>query len=232
MGGFVNVFERAQSRLARMALRTLLAPRRPATYVRLGSDYGGWWVPRWALLPGNLAYCAGVGEDLTFDAELIAHGMNVVAFDPTPRSVSFVKDADLGPAFDFEPVGWWDSTGTQRFYAPEDPTHVSHSAVNLQKTTEYFVGRVETVASIVKRRGDGIPDVAKMDIEGAEFHVLRSMVADRILPPVLCVEFDQPAPLRSVRLAIRALQALGYRVESVEGWNVTLVKGGDSQSSS
>ena len=205
-------------------MKALIAPRRASAYVRLGSGYGGWWVPRWVLKRGNLAYCAGVGEDLTFDAELLAHGMSVVAFDPTPRAVTFARQVDLGPTFDFEAVGWWDSSGTQRFYAPSDPAHVSHSAVNLQKTTEYFVGHVETIVSITERRGDGVPDLVKMDIEGAEYRVLRSMVASRILPGVLCIEFDQPARLVPVLVAIRRLRDFGYRVESMERWNVTLVR--------
>ena len=176
------------------------------------------------LKPGNLAYCAGVGEDLTFDAELLKRGLRVVAFNPTPRSVEYARTADLGPAFDFEDVGWWDTTGSERFYAPADPTHVSHSVVNLQGTVDFFVGKVETVRSVMDRRGDDVPHLIKMDIEGSGFRVLRSMIGTDVRPMVLCVEFNQPAPLGAVLIALLKPRKVGYRVESVEGWNLTLVR--------
>jgi hypothetical protein len=39
---------------------------------RLGSDYGGWYVPIDRLAPHSICYLAGVGEDITFDLALIA----------------------------------------------------------------------------------------------------------------------------------------------------------------
>jgi hypothetical protein len=35
-----------------------------------GSDYGGWWVPTADVKPDVVAYCAGAGEDITFDLAL------------------------------------------------------------------------------------------------------------------------------------------------------------------
>ena len=128
------------------------------------------------------------------------------------------------PGFSFEPVGWWDAEEELRFYAPADPAHVSHSAVNLQGTDRYFLAPVTTVRQCLVRRADRVPDVIKMDIEGAEYRVLRSMLSHGVLPRVLLVEFNQPTALRRPLAAVEALQRAGYRVGSVEDWNVTFVR--------
>ena len=53
--------------------------------VRLGTDYGGWWVPRDLLGPESVCFCAGVGTDVSFDVALIeTFGCTVLGIDPTP----------------------------------------------------------------------------------------------------------------------------------------------------
>lgn len=216
--------ERIRARLGRAWLRLSAAPKRPSGYVRLGTDYGGWWVPEWVLRPGALVYSAGVGEDTSFDLELAARGLKVVCFDPTPRAVAHMATSAPARVLDFEPIGWWNEDCELRFFAPRDAAHVSHSAVNLQQTTDFFIARVERPETIRLRRGDPIPDLVKMDIEGAEYHVLPAMLRDGFLPQVLCVEFNQPVPLRMPRVGLQELRAAGYVVQFVEGWNVTLVR--------
>ncbi len=220
----MTLTRRLRSRFGRTWLRLSAAPRRPAGYVRLGTAYGGWWVPAWVLQPGVLAYSAGVGEDTSFDLELAAHGVQVVCFDPTPRAVAHMATIAAPGLLDFEPIGWWDEDCEIRFFVPRDSTHVSHSAMNLQQTTEFFTARVERPETIRQRRGDPVPDLVKMDIEGAEYKVLPAMLRDGFRPRVLCVEFNQPVPLRMPRAHIQGLRAVGYNVQSVEGWNVTLVR--------
>lgn len=219
-----SLLERAHGRLGRTWLRLGVPWRRPRGYVRLGTDYGGWWVPEWITRAGALAYSAGVGEDISFDLALAARGMQVVCFDPTPRAVSHFAANAPGDGLDFEAIGWWDDDCELRFYAPRDPTHVSHSAVNLQRTSDYFSARVERPDTIRLRRADPVPDLVKMDIEGAEYRVLPAMIGAGFLPRVLCVEFNQPVPLRMPRSCLRQLRAAGYEVQCVEDWNVTLVK--------
>lgn len=146
-------------------------------------------------------------------------------FDPTPRAIAHVESVrprDL--RFVFIAIGWWESTGRLRFYAPRDASHVSHSAVNLQNTDEHFTAEVKTVADHARDIGDPQIDLIKMDIEGAETRVIRSLLEEGPLPDVLCVEFDQPQPLGEVIAAIRALMSKGYRVAKIERWNFTFVR--------
>ncbi len=197
---------------------------------RLGSSYGGWVVPTSMLSEASVCYCAGVGEDITFDLALIdLFGCDVFAFDPTPRSVKYVEEnaADVA-RFHFYDVGLWSSHKTLRFYAPEDPTHVSHSVVNLQRTSTFFEAECKRLSSLMEELGHERIDLLKLDIEGAEYAVLDSMMEDGIYASVLCVEFDPPDPIRKNVSMVRKLIAFGYSLVSVDEWNYTFVWKGRS----
>jgi FkbM family methyltransferase len=191
-------------------------------------------VPSEALRSGRSAYCAGAGEDITFDLALLAAGMKVTIFDPTPRAIAHFHattsaDADLR----FKSVGWWDVTDDVKFFAPKDPLHVSHSIVNLQSTTEFFVAHVEPVHILMRQLGDESVDLIKMDIEGAEYRVIGSLLECGPMPKVLCVEFDQPQPLRNTIRCVRKLADRGYVLQRIDGWNYTFLRSErlDSQAS-
>jgi hypothetical protein len=66
---------------------------------------------------------------------LITAGCEVFSIDPTPRAVSYAERiAASEPRFHLLAVGLWSENTKLRFYAPRDPSHVSHSVVNLQHT--------------------------------------------------------------------------------------------------
>lgn len=140
------VVSNARLHIVSRALRALLRPVGRADLVRIGSEYGGWWIPKDLAAPGTVAYCAGAGEDITFDLALVERGCQVTTFDPTPRAIAHVEaNAPSGNDFRFVPVGWWNEDTILRFYAPRIPQHVSHSAVNLQGTTDFFTAPVKPV---------------------------------------------------------------------------------------
>src|SRR6202008_4156450 len=57
----------------------------------LGTEYGSQTVCDSVLKPGAIVYSFGVGEDASFDLELIRQfDCEVYAFDPTPRSIAWV----------------------------------------------------------------------------------------------------------------------------------------------
>ena len=209
----------------RFQLRLWLRPQADEELVRLGSDYGGWIVPRRLLRPGAICYCAGVGEDATFDLELIRHGCLVVSIDPTPRAIQYGEQvARDQPAFNLVPVGLWSAPAVLRFYVPRDPAQVSHSVVNLQGTADYFEAECTTVQLLAERLGHDHLDLLKLDIEGAEHEVLGSVLRDGPLPGMLCVEFDQPAPMAAIRRTVKDLRSAGYRPVAIERWNVTFCR--------
>ena len=213
-----------RNRITRAAVRVRLPVLERNDLVRLGSDYGGWWVPGQAIGTGGRAYCAGVGNDVTFDIALIdRYDCEVWAFDPTPKVIDAVTQWDTPERWHFEPVGLWDREDVIRFYSPALPDHGSLSATNAQRTKVFVEARVEALPAIMRRLGHDRIDILKMDVEGAEGRVLDSMLSAGIRPTVLCVEFDQPeAPWRT-RRRVRSLLAAGYVLVMVEHWNYTFL---------
>lgn len=217
---------RVRNAIARRAVARSLTCVPRSDLCRLGSAGAGWWVPESCVKPGAVAYCAGAGEDITFDLALLERGCSVTTFDPTPRAIAHVRrTVPAHAAFRFEPVGWWDADEEVRFYAPRDPAHVSHSALNLQHTSEFFVAPVRRVDRLMADLGDDHVDLIKMDIEGAELRVIPALIEHGPVPDVLCVEFDQPQPLRSLLATVRALREVGLELNKVERWNFTFSRG-------
>jgi FkbM family methyltransferase len=205
-------------------MKAYLRPSKQADLVRLGSELGGWWLPKSIIRPGALAYCVGAGEDISFDLALHERGMRVVTIDPTPRAETYVKAvAPDSDRFAFVPVGLWDKAEELRFYYPRDPALAACSVLNLQGSSEYFVAKVDTLRKLMDDFGDSHIDVLKIDIEGAEHRVIESFVSEGIRPAVLCIEYDQPVPFRDVLQSVRLLQQAGYRLVRIEDWNYTFV---------
>jgi FkbM family methyltransferase len=211
-----------QRRAGFVLIDRLLVRRGDVRLERLGSEYGGWYVPVALLGRDSVVYSVGVGEDVTFDAELHRRcGCIIHAFDPTPRAQRYVER--IQPAgITFHPYGIWSSEGTVRFYAPQDPSHVSHSILNLQGTEAFFEGEVRTLRAAMEELGHQRIDLLKMDIEGAEYAVLYDMLATGVRPRIVCVELEHPSPVRNVRTVL-TLRRAGYDVSRVDGRNVTLM---------
>ncbi len=225
-----DALRRAYVRLRSRALRTLLSsllPVRPrADLVRLGSAYGGWTVPSAMLTPGSICYSAGLGEDGSFDQELAKrYRCQVFVFDPTPRSIEYARRELVSvDGIRFEPIGLWSEAASLRFYAPRNPRHVSHSIVNLQRTEEWFDGPCKSVRALMDELGHDRISLLKLDIEGAEYAVLDTVIRDRIDVGVVCVEFDQPMPVKQTVRQVRALRRAGFELVAQEGWNFTFVR--------
>lgn len=200
---------------------------------RLGSGYGGWIIPEGRLGAASICYCAGVGEDITFDLALIeAFGCHAWGIDPTPRARAHVeKVAAANPSYHFEPVGLWSKDEVKRFYVPAKAAHVSHSIVNLQGTSDYFEADCKRLSSLMARLGHTRLDLLKLDVEGAEYEVLQTIVEDKVEIDILCVEYDEAYhPLdggfrRRIAASIAALRGVGYEVIAHDKrCNYTLVR--------
>lgn len=191
----------------------------------IGSHYGGWVIPTTRFDNQSICYCVGCGEDISFDMGLIERfGCDVYAFDPTPRAIAYVQDvASDNPSYHFNPVGLWDKEDILRFYAPRNPAHVSHSLLNLQQTSEYIEVKVKTLRQLMREAEHHRLDLLKLDIEGAEYKVIDSVLRDSIDIDVICIEYDEWLnPLdREYRHRINAsvdkLRSAGYAMVSSHG---------------
>lgn len=194
--------------------------------VRIGSDYGGWAIPGDRLGPDSICYCVGIGEDTTFDYGLIErYGCNVHSFDPTPVAVDYVSRSQSPPGFHFHSVGLWSEDGEILFHAPQDPNHASYSALNLQATNHTVRCPVKKLSTLMSDLGHERIDLLKMDIEGAEFEVIDSVLEQELLVDTICVEFHRGVGgIDRIVETMRRLKAHGWLPIFAERWNVTLAR--------
>lgn len=166
----------------------------------------------------SIVYSFGVGEDISFDLSLIEkYGLKVFAFDPTPRSKSWLRAQKLPRQFHFFELGIADYDGIAEFYPPENPEHVSHTMFGRGQTAgpiiEVEVRQLKTIGKMLCHR---CVDVLKMDIEGAEYAVLEDIVKTKsIRIRQILVEFHHRFPevdLSQTRNAVELLNNCGYKI--------------------
>ena len=66
-------------------------------------------------------------------------------------------------------------------------------------------------------------DLLKLDIEGAEHEVVRSMLERGIRPTVVCMEIDQPVKPLAFWRTVRRVRRAGYALVAVDSWNLTFL---------
>ncbi len=128
-------------------------------------------------------------------------------FDPTPRSIAYVKQQALPVGFELREYGVGDHDGVVTFHAPENPEHISHSMVARKgaATHEFPIKRLST---IMREHGHRRLDVLKLDVEGAEYDVLDQLIAQKLDIDQLLIEFHHQLPGIPPARTARALQAL------------------------
>ena len=194
---------------------------------KLGNPGADWWIPLGFIDKNSICYSGGVGQDVSFDLELIKkYGTIIHAFDPTPKSIAFIKEkvTKKQKNFHFYPIGIWKNNSEQKFYFPKNNEHVSHSIVNLQKTNQYFVADCKTIKKIMSELNHKKIDLLKIDIEGAEYVVLEKMIKDKISPKIICVEFDQPTQTQKILSMVNNLSKHGYSLIKKSYYNFTFLK--------
>jgi len=190
------------------------------TLRKLGSEYGGYWLDGSLVHSGATVYSLGIGEDISFDLALIERfGVEVQAFDPTPRVQPWLAAQSLPPQFHFHAVGIAARDGEATFYLPPREDWVSHSVMQARQygkeSTRFPVMRLMTAMQLEGHTGI---DVLKMDIEGAEYEVLEQIVRERIPVMQLLVEFHHR--LSSVgtdrtRRALALLEGYGMKISYI-----------------
>jgi len=254
LSGFLwKITRRLESECARLHLLRLL-DRTGIIHERLGTEYGGWYVPVGILNEHSLCYCVGAGEDISFEIELIhRYGCQVYTFDPTPRATRHINalrqnternvrtrinntdglfyrtDERSLSHLHFHPFGVWKENRTMRFYVPANPSHVSHSIVNLQGTSRFFEAECHTVKNLMELFGHKQIALLKIDIEGAEHDVATSLLEDQVRPAIFCVEFDEGYSRRGrgnhdkIVETIVLIKQAGYVMSRLEWRNATFV---------
>lgn len=187
------------------ALRLVIHMNHQQT-VRLGSDYGGWTLASDALGKNSVVYSIGIGEDISFDLALIKkYGCSVLAFDPTPRSIEWLKKQDLPPQFKSFEIGVAGYDGEAVFFPPENPDFVSHTILERPESRgKTITVPVQTLATIMKGFGHARIDLLKMDIEGAEYGVVDNIISADLDIRQILVEFHDFFPGVSLLQTMRS----------------------------
>lgn len=157
-----------------------------------GSSYGGFYIHPAVLNADSVVYSFGIGKDITFDMRCIRnHGCLVFAFDPTPKSINWIKSKKIDPRFTFFDYGIACQSGYQEFFLPSNPRGTSGSlvespAVSRRKTIQVFM---KSFSDITAKLGHKHIDVLKMDIEGEEYAVIDDILSTGISIDQILVEF-------------------------------------------
>ncbi len=232
----------------------ILYRKRKLKMKRLGTKYGGWKFPDNFINQNSVCYLAGAGLDISFDVELVTnYNCSVFIFDPTPKAkehffelrektnkgeemktgggdIYEIEKSVFANIF-YEDKGLWKKEEIIKFYEPEIKGHISHSILNLQKTDRFFEGKVERLSAIMKRNKHKSIDLLKLDIEGAEYEVIKTIKEDKLNIKVICIEFDEiHKPLDSnyiirIKNAISILLEQNYILIDIDkNFNYTFVK--------
>ena len=190
------------------------------TYV--GRDIYGNYQAEWCMAENSLntnsiVYSVGVGTDISFDLTIIEkYKCRVYAFDPTPRSIDWLNKQVLPEAFHFFSYGIFDEDGNIVFYPPHDPKHVSYSSkIMLHENQNGVPLPVKRLQTIMNLNGHQEISLLKMDIEGAEYNVIKDILDSNIQIDQILVEFhhrfDNDA-IEKTRNAILNLKNAGYKI--------------------
>ncbi|MCD7850874.1 MAG: hypothetical protein LUH63_14755 [Parabacteroides sp.] len=85
----------------------------------IGSANCGFYIVENQLSNNSVVYSFGVGEDISFDEELIAkYGCSICAYDPTPKSKTFIEKKNPSSLFRYYSCDIADHDGKMKFYLP------------------------------------------------------------------------------------------------------------------
>ncbi|KAA8493533.1 Methyltransferase-like protein 24 [Porphyridium purpureum] len=129
-----------------------------------------------------VVYGFGIGFDTSWDEALMSqYGLNVHAFDPTPRSLEYVRGRKelQTPLFHHSAVGLGTTNRNETWYEPRKGRwEASNSKYNHLKDGIAHEVEVKTLKTLMQERGHTHIDVLKIDIEGAEYEVLVDLLKD------------------------------------------------------
>jgi len=158
---------------------------------QLGTYYGTHFVDLACLNRNSIVYSVGIGEDNSFDMELIKIiGCTIHAFDPTPRSIKWVAQQSLPSQFIFHNIGISSYDGPAKFFPPKNSLYVSHSIIQSETTAtnQAIIVQFNQLSTIMKKLGHTKIDLLKLDIEGAEYNVIDNICKHQIFVKQICME--------------------------------------------
>lgn len=204
--------------------------------IRLGSLYGGWWIPVDAEInnENRVLVSAGLGFDTSFDEAMLERGWSVLGIDPLSVCCEFAKK-ELARFSNFRILnsGLSVEDGFQRFFQPKNPSHDSWSTINAQAvelplSKNFPVVSLRSVIENYEIVQAAQYKYLKMDIEGAELALLQESLKDIREFDFLAVELDFLAliPFRHLKLRLHRLKIMREILCKLknDGWHLVHVE--------
>jgi FkbM family methyltransferase len=216
----MSIFTKSKQRFRRHKLKQLgIEPVSCKTSALYGGDHG-WVVDESLLNRESVIYSVGVGSNIDFDVELInSFGATVHAFDPTPRSIEWVKSQKLPKHFIFHPFGLSAENGHMDFFPPAKASSTHFSPIDRYGDTNNVVrAPVKDIDTIASELNHKEIDLLKMDIEGAEYEVIEALPKNRVAINQILIEFHhmyKGIPISKTVDAISTLSNLGFELFNI-----------------
>lgn len=186
--------------------------------LRMGNQYADWTFCTQNIDEHSIVYSFGIGTDISFDTQLIQkYGLTVFAYDPTPLSIEWLKSQNIPKEFIVQQIGLANFDGEINFNMPEKGEHVSCSMINTDEfsNTQSIKAKVFTLKKLMTINGHVHIDILKIDIEGAEYDVLKNICENSINVKQILVEFHhrfkEIGIMKSIE-AIKLLNSFGYKI--------------------
>jgi FkbM family methyltransferase len=164
--------------LQNLALRKYLQSKflEPANskLVYIGNNYSGYWFPQDLLKTRGTLWGVGLGFDSSFEFEMLQLGFKVFGFEPEPNCFNHSKNQLKHENASIYNFGLWDKEGDFSY------TGNNFSLVDIFQKGDFHedLFRIEslwTTASKLKLETAARPTILRMNIEGAEYEILKGL---------------------------------------------------------
>jgi FkbM family methyltransferase len=185
----------------------------------------------------RVAISAGLGFDVSFDIRLLELGFTVIGLDPLADCVANANSnlAEF-PNFTALEKGLWKTTGVQSFYPPKNSNHDSWSATNIQHSSESMTKVFEVISLtdlFIRYPQLQTCDyrIIKMDIEGSELEVMKSLTTFQHRFDFIAIEIDflslipfmkfrhRIMMIKEARSLLGNFRSAGYQLVKTENFN-------------
>ena len=183
---------------------------------RLGTDYGGWFIPEnilHAIDKKRVLVSGGLGHDVSFDKILLENGFQIIGLDPLADCCDFARKelGDSKSVFIIE-KGLWTNSGSIDFFPPKNKTHDAWSITNTQsalphESTTFKVISLQDLLKEYPSIGNSDFSMLKLDIEGAESEIMKKLFTSDYKFDFIGIEMDflSLIPFLAIHRRLRAI---------------------------
>jgi FkbM family methyltransferase len=216
----MNILKKVYNSLFNKKIRHYNFPtidyNRIAKTEKYGDNYNDWVFCPSYINSKSKILSFGVGENLSFEYDLNKqYSCNIDVFDFTPKSIKWFQESCESPSICLHKYGISNIDGFLEFMPPDNPNHVSHTAVKGVYKTNPVRYPVFKLSTILDKLGNSSIDILKLDIEGCEYAVIEDLIHSGIHPAQILVEYHHRfpgIPFESTQKSVEQLKHYGYRV--------------------